>query len=53
MTGEANVDPNHNIENVLKSVDGIDQNIEKVCFDNLLSTNFLPPMLLGFGHLAI
>lgn len=25
MTGEANVDPNHNIENVLKSVEEIDQ----------------------------
>ena len=39
MTGEANVDPNHNIENVLKSVDGIDQNVEKVCltvFNHLL-----------------
>ena len=33
MTGEANVDPSHNIENVLKSVDGINQNAEKVCYN--------------------
>ena len=31
MTGEANFDPSHNIESVLKSVDGIDKNAEKVC----------------------